>query len=126
MHKKLVCIDFDGVLHSYKSGWQGPRNIPDPPVDGAIMWLSNLVCFSGFMIEVCIYSSRNKYFRGKATMRAWLLKHGLPKAQIGRIKFPTKKPAAWVIIDDRAIVFTGKFPELNEIIDFKPWNLRKP
>ena len=125
MRKKLICIDFDGVLHSYKSGWQGPRNIPNPPVKGAINWLSRLLNH-GDIIEVCIYSSRNKYFRGKAAMRAWLLRYGLPKDKIGKIKFPTKKPAAWVTIDDRAIVFTGKFPGLKKITDFKPWYLRKP
>ena len=39
----ILAIDFDGVLHSYSSGWKGSRNIPDPPVDGAIEWLNGLV-----------------------------------------------------------------------------------
>jgi hypothetical protein len=39
----VLAIDFDGVLHSYKSGWKGAKNIPGPPVDGAIEWLSDLV-----------------------------------------------------------------------------------
>jgi len=34
MRKKTVVFDFDGVIHSYKSGWQGENIIPDPPVDG--------------------------------------------------------------------------------------------
>ena len=32
--KKTVVFDFDGVIHSYTSGWKGETNIPDPPVDG--------------------------------------------------------------------------------------------
>lgn len=123
MYKKLVCLDFDGVLHSYKSGWQGPRNIPDPPVEGAIDWLIKLLYWDD-SLRVCVYSSRSKYLGGRRAMKRWLTKHGLTLESLREIEFPTKKPAAWVTIDDRAIVFKGKFPEIEEIINFKPWNLQ--
>lgn len=33
-YKPTVVFDFDGVIHSYKSGWKGAGVIPDPVVPG--------------------------------------------------------------------------------------------
>ena len=32
--RKSIAFDFDGVIHSYTSGWQGYDVIPDPVVPG--------------------------------------------------------------------------------------------
>lgn len=102
--------------------------ISDPPVEGAIEWLVRLVQ----KFEVCIYSSRSRQWGGKRAMRAWLKKHagclwyeGFGFNGLEDIKFPTKKPAAHLTIDDRAICFEGKFPSLSAIDDFVPWNKRR-
>ena len=126
----ILCLDFDGVLHSYSSGWKGARNIPDPPVAGAIEWLDSLVedgeavCamaprFRDF--DVCIYSSRSRYWGGRKAMKKWLLKWGFRDDKLENIRFPLMKPPAFLQIDDRAVTFTGTFPSVQEMLAFKPW-----
>lgn len=117
-----LCIDFDGVIHSYKSGWKGADQIPDEPVDGAIVWLKKLVADGSFIVN--IYSSRSKQKGGIEAMRQWLMKHGMPKDILNQIEFPTQKPPAYLTIDDRAICFNGTFPTIKEMFAFKPWHKR--
>ena len=134
MSRPILSVDFDGVLHSYSSGWKGARNIPDPPVAGAIEWLRSMLDYpeqwSHFAerahFDVCIFSSRSRYFGGRWAMRRWLLKHGLEHEYLEQIKFPLWKPPAMIAIDDRAITFQGTFPSVNELKLFQPWNKRKP
>lgn len=128
----IICVDFDGVIHSYTSGWQGVAMIADPPVPGAIEWLQKHLPLpdalgiggphEGPIVQ--IYSSRSKSWRGRRAMTQWLIKHGLPREYITDriLKFPKKKPAAFLTIDDRAICFDGKFPTADEMLAFKPWN----
>jgi hypothetical protein len=136
--KKILLLDFDGVLHSYKSGWQGTRNIPDPPVGGMIEWLEEFLwdnCSPPDSIcamapekewQVCVYSSRSRQWGGKRAMRKWLVKHGLDYRWLEMIKFPTKKPAAFITVDDRCITFNGLTEGLtNRILTFEPWNKKR-
>lgn len=137
---KTLCVDFDGVIHSYSSGWKGLTEIPDPPVPGAFEFLTRAV-EADFV--VCIYSSRSKGnshikvnepftpvqsasikldMTGVKAMRAWFVEHGLAADVLSRLKFPLVKPAAMMTIDDRAVCFNGVFPTLEWIDSFKPWN----
>lgn len=118
--KPILCIDFDGVIHSYSSGWKGPTIIPDLPVEGAIKWLGDLLRDDRFAIY--IYSSRSRYEGGVEAMKTWLFQNGF--YAIGMINFPTEKPAAFLQIDDRAWCFKGKFPSIESMLEFKPWNKR--
>lgn len=115
-----VCVDFDGVVHSYDSGWKGPLEIPDPPVAGAFEALRAYLTDG---MRVHIYSSRSKEPGAVDSMRAWFVRHGAEDLA-GVLSFPTQKPAANMTIDDRAFCFGGHFPAPEWIRDFQPWNKR--
>ena len=130
---KILCVDFDGVLHSYTSGWQGADVINDPPVPAALLWLKYMCSRTDY--EIHIYSARSKQQGGIKAMKEWLIKHfcklspGMPEVLEGArnlveqdLTFPTEKPPAYLTIDDRAICFRGTFPSVLEMDNFKPWN----
>ena len=125
MNKPILCLDFDGVIHSYESGWKGIDVIPDLPVPGAIDFL--LEALKQF--DVQIFSSRSNDPIGIKAMQDWLKKHAefawedmLDGPGLKHVKYPTTKPPAFLTIDDRAITFKGMWPSIDSLLDFKPWN----
>jgi hypothetical protein len=118
--QKTVCVDFDGVLHSYTSPWTTAEEIPDPPVPGALEFLTQAVQ----RFKVVVFSTRGKKWSGCVAMQDWLSKWGLPDEVVVKIGFTATKPPAVVYIDDRAWHFKGTFPTMAEIDEFKPWNKR--
>lgn len=137
----IICCDFDGVLHSYTSGWQGDASIiKDPPVAGAMEWLVNIATDPRF--ELCVYSSRSKEEKGVEAMRTWLWANLTEYYSVGsdmgpreralsvdivmeNLSFPVTKPAASMTIDDRAFHFEGKFPTPEWLLAFQPWTKKK-
>lgn len=117
MNKPILCVDFDGVIHSYTSKWVDVSTIPDPPVPGALEWLEKAV----EAFDVQIYSSRSKDKKGIDAMADWLTRHDFDCLSVG---FCHEKPAAFLTIDDRAICFKGTWDELEptDLLKFKPWN----
>lgn len=115
--RQTVVFDFDGVIHSYMSGWKGLTAIPDPPVPGIKEALKN-IHDAGY--EVCVVSTRCQHQVGIEAITDWLEKHGMLDS-VDRVL--GEKPPAIVYIDDRAICFDGH-PEtlLEKIQNFKPWN----
>ena len=113
-----VVFDFDGVIHSYTSGWQGFTAIPDPPVPGVKEAIDEIRA-AGY--EVVVVSTRCAYPEGHGAVRAWLIDHGI---EVDAVK--AEKPPAIVYIDDRAICFDGH-PEtlLEQIRTFTPWNKKE-
>ena len=114
--KKTVVFDFDGVIHSYTSGWQGETKIPDPPVKGIDRALKALHD-AGY--EVVIVSTRCSTEFGRTAIENWLDMYGLTHL-VDRVC--KEKPPAIVYIDDRAICFDGNPDTLLEKVQtFKPW-----
>ena len=113
---KTVVFDFDGVIHSYTSGWLGETTIPDPPVPGIREALKEI---HGAGYEVVVVSTRCATAKGKGAIEAWLYNNGL-REYIDKVC--KEKPPAIAYIDDRAICFDGH-PEnlLKKIQSFEPW-----
>lgn len=151
MSKRTLCLDFDGVIHSYSSGWKGPRAIPDAPVAGALEFIVR----SLRDWQLAIYSSRSGHLFGRWAMRRWLTAELIKAGQhpdttpqwwwdricetafadpwddevawaaqkvVREIQWPRSKPPAFVSIDDRALTFTGTWPSSDSLKAFKPWN----
>lgn len=116
--KGSVSLDFDGVINSYASGFVGIDKLPDPPVDGAIEYIQELIDY-GF--KVYVYSTRNEQERGRVAISKYLLKHGLPEEYHKKVGIIQNKPKCKIYLDDRAWEFTGKFPSPMEIDNFLPW-----
>lgn len=133
--KPILCLDFDGVCHSYVSGWKGVDVIPDEPVVG--LW--DFIAEASRDFEIHVYSSRSHQrgdlMLGTGAMINWF---GQKAPYVGpvtaseshitwygseiSVMFPSEKPAAFVTLDDRAITFTGVWPSVEELKAFKPWN----
>lgn len=126
--KPILCLDFDGVIHSYESGWKGAAIIPDRPVPGAMQFIDRATK----EFSVAIYSSRSGQPGGIDAMKGWLLAFLTEYADsfdealhiAGQIEWPTEKPPALVTLDDRAITFTGEWPNVADLLAFQPWNKR--
>lgn len=128
--KPILCLDFDGVCHSYTSPWENAWIIPDPPVPGLFEFLEQAQA----QFVVAIYSSRSLYPSGREAMRVWLANniahhyrdhadaYALSKHMLDGIEFPYSKPAAFVSIDDRAITFKGEWPDIGMLRGFVTWN----
>lgn len=114
MAKQTVIFDFDGVIHSYSSRWQGITIIPDPPVPGIKEAINEIRKH----YRVVIVSSRCYKEGGIEAIKTWLNKY---KIEVDDIT--DEKPPAVVIVDDRAITFDGCSEGLLEKIkNFKPWH----
>jgi hypothetical protein len=119
---KCISVDFDGVVNSYRSGYNEGRLV-DPPVDGAFDFL-RLLIKSGY--QVVIHSARFNEVEPILQVRAWFCKHGLDRGFVDALVMTAIKPKAEVYLDDRAVRFEGKFPKLDELAELStPWHKRR-
>ncbi|WP_207857264.1 hypothetical protein [Lucifera butyrica] len=110
---RTVVLDFDGVIHSYSSGFKGVDVIPDPPVPGIKEAIEKI----RKQYRVVVVSTRCFEERGLAAIKEWL-----DRQEIIVDDVVSHKPPAIVYIDDRAITFDGDAGALpDKIKRFKPW-----
>lgn len=114
---RTIAIDFDGVLHSYTSGWQGAETISDPPVPGMAELCAKLMDMG---YEVVVMSSRARDPKGAFAIYEWLGRHLFPRMRVTAEKVPAE-----VYIDDRGYRFDGNAKALLCFIvggGMEPWN----
>jgi len=108
---RTICLDFDGVVHSYQSGWKGEDVIPDPPIHKVGLAIKRL----RKDYRVVIFSARCRTEEGCIAIEAWLDKHSIEVDEVCR-----HKPPAHIYVDDRAVRFTGDWEEtISEIHNFR-------
>lgn len=109
--RRTICLDFDGVLHSYRSGWCGAEIIPDPPIHGTKDAIARL----RQQYRIVIHSARCHTEAGRKAVEAWLERHGIEVDDVCE-----HKPPALVYVDDRAVRFRGNWDDvLDDIKAFR-------
>lgn len=118
--KPILLLDFDGCIHSYKSGWQGADVIPDPPVPGIFKWIETALMY----FEIHVYSARSTEESGRKAMFEYVQKHTVGDLA-ARLIFTDKKTRPFITIDDRCVRFDGDWsdPQFNpeRLLEFIPW-----
>ena len=132
-----ICFDFDGVLYTYESGWQGLTNLVDPPVEGALDFIRE--CFAqGFNVTIWSMRTANERYlegdnvngylfsperdQGIKAIQKWLLYWGLEPDLVSRIGFPFGKSFYTLIVEDRGFRFRGKdYPDITDKSLLESW-----
>lgn len=105
--RRTICLDFDGVLHSYRSGWCGAEVIPDPPIHGTKEAVARL----REQYRIAVHSARCHTETGRKAVESWLEKHDIAVDEVCE-----HKPPALVYVDDRAVRFRGNWDDLLDEI----------
>lgn len=129
--RMTLCLDFDGVIHSYEKGWQ-EGVIYGKITSGFLAWAVE----ASKAFDLVIYSSRSKDPDGIDAMKEWFkrqLAERLIPNEVNKFlalfTFSHEKPTAWLTIDDRVVRFDGRWDveELKpeNLARFRPWNARQ-
>lgn len=111
--KDTIVFDFDGVIHSYKSGWKGATVIPDEPVEGINEAIQDL----RKDYRIVVMSARCFQEGGIAAIKKWLNENDVEVDDV-----VDKKPPAKAYVDDNGINFDGNAKSLPEKVrTFVPW-----
>ena len=111
MKQKTVCLDFNGVVHSYTTPWKDIYTIADGPVEHTAWAIKSL---RNIGYRVVVFSARSD----PDAILDWLDKHDIEVDEVC-----SKKPGASVFVDDKAVTFRGSWADtIVDIQEFKQWN----
>lgn len=130
-----LCLDFDGVVHSYDKGWMD-GSIYGTTTEGFWPW----VIEASRRFSIVIHSSRFSSDDGMREAAMWMPREfmkwaqrqtthpGVDSYQQLGISLSRTKPAAILTIDDRALTFTGSWDDfpMERLRDFKTWQQMPP
>ena len=123
-----IACDWDGVIDSYATGHkERPDVFNDPPVPGAIAWLTECHVEGRSVIINSTRLEHDDHVLGaeiEAAMKAYLIANGCPVDVAHGLHFWTGegKPRAKIYIDDRGYRFEGVFPSVKEMDGMDVWN----
>lgn len=120
--KSILCLDFDGVVHSYEHGW-GNGSIYGTVTPGFWEWAIE----AARHFRLVIHSSRATTEEGRIAMTRWLSsQEGKYKGDqpLPQIEFAGGFSPAFLTIDDRCVRFDGDWSMLSPtaLLAFKPWH----
>ena len=118
--RPTIALDFDGVIHSYASGWLG-ETVIEGPTDGAREAVAAIRA-QGYRVDV--YSTRAASESGRVAIIEWLQANGIEVDGVS-----AEKPKALLYVDDRAHRFNGSWTEIVALTTkgkdaMEPWNRR--
>jgi hypothetical protein len=121
----IICLDFDGVIHAYRKGWQD-GSIYDDVMPGFFDWATA----AKERFKLVIYSSRSKDAEQLEDMKRWLAERIAESMFAGVMledfEFSGVKPPAFLTIDDRCVRFDGRWgaPELQPeaLAAYRTWS----
>jgi len=114
MEKKVICVDFDGVIHRYSNGWQD-GSIYDQAIEGSKDAMAKFVSDE---YKVVIFTTRlnpevnDDINLEKNKMTKWLWDSGF-EFGVHYHDITAVKPKAEIYIDDKAVRFTNWKDMLN-------------
>lgn len=117
----ILCLDFDGVIHDYRRGWQGGEIYGDV-TPGFWEWLDKAHRY----FRIVVYSSRSKDAVNAEAMEKWLAGRTPKGFRYIPVEFAHEKPPAFLTIDDRALTFEGSWDRFDpvKLREFKPWMMK--
>ncbi len=109
---KTIALDFDGVIHAYRNGWEGITAIRDKPVEG-VREAIKILRHRGY--KILVYSTRCSTPQGRQAINEWCKKWFIKVDGLS-----VEKPSCVCYVDDRAIKFNGDWKKtINDIVTFK-------